>query len=775
MNASRKNLLPSRTLVALAVAAAWSTVQAQDIGELTAPGGSSVSVGVGVASGDERERARFGMFNGLRERDTNLLLGIRYEQPWSASGTGLKVEGRNLGLDNRDLSVVYRRIGEFKFNADYSEITRHDPRTVNTSMQGVGSTTPTVNPGGVLIAPGTGQNHDFELKRKGIGLGGEMWITRNLQAEVAFKNEEKDGERIFARGIQCTAGFPVCIQGGVTSTATGFLLLPEPVDSTIRQIDAKLNYANGPLVLSGGYYGSFYINHVGSIAPTVNVPVGGLGNLNGGQITPAQSGGLAAALRLPVALWPDNQAHTLSLAGNYALTRSTRVNFKYAYTRATQDESFSGMGLTTDSPPGRVTRDNLGGEINTTKAQIGFSAHPLAKLHVHGDLSYRHKQNKTPLDFYNQHAANNGTGTPTFVRVWTNGNMSPTTKDAKLEASYLLAPGYTGVLGFKVEDEDYGAWTPTEIPGGVRAVKQKLRENSWRAELRRVMSENLTGSVAYEQARRKGKSSWLQPQGLGTVPGIGTPAGLTHVGVTEVSDDVIFSRTAIFPVMYMDRERDKLRFIGNWTATEKLALQLFADRGIDRYHAPTEHGLRSFQMGNLALDATYAMSDAWKISAYASQGKQTIDSGHSTGYDLLLKDKATSFGVGVKGKPMGRLQVGADLSWLKDLLEYDLSVDPLASTATTATSPLTNAQQLALTGGLPDVTYKLTRLNLYGEYALQKSAYVRLDYIHHKTFFNEWMWSNNGIPFLYSDNTTVDFKQTQTVNFVGATYVYKFQ
>jgi hypothetical protein len=300
----------------------------------------------------------------------------------------------------------------------------------------------------------------------------------------------------------------------------------------------------------------------------------------------------------------------------------------------------------------------------------------------------------------------------------------------------------------------------------VRAVKQKTREQAWRAELRRVMSERLTGSVAYEQARRKGKSPWLLPQGLGTVPGVGTPAGLTHVGVTEVSDDAIYNRTAIFPVMYMDRERDKVRLIGNWTATEKLALQLFADRGIDRYHAPTEHGLRSFQMGNLALDASYAMSDAWKFSAYASRGKQTIDSGHSTGYDLLLKDTATSYGLGVKGRPMGRLQVGADLSWLKDVLQYSLAADPTSAA---------NAALLAATGGLPDVTYKLTRLNLYGEYALQKNAYVRLDYIHHKTFFNEWMWGYNGIPFLFSDNTTVDFKQTQTVNFVGATYVYKFQ
>jgi MtrB/PioB family decaheme-associated outer membrane protein len=427
------------------------------------------------------------------------------------------------------------------------------------------------------------------------------------------------------------------------------------------------------------------------------------------------------------------------------------VNFKYAYTRATQDESFSGMGLTTNSPPGLVTRDNLGGEINTTKAQVGFSARPLAKLHVNGDLSYKHKQNKTPLDFYTVEAGG---------EAWTNGNQSPTTKHAKLEASYLLAPGYTGVLGLKVEDQDFGEWTQTEVPTGLRGLKQKTREQSWRAELRRTMSERLTGSVAYENARRKGKSPWLRP-GSAVVP----PAPI--VGVTEVSDDVIFQNNAIFPFHHMDRERDKLRFTGNWMATEKLSLQLFADRGIDRYHAPTNHSLRSTQMGNVSLDASYAMSDAWKFSAYASRGSQSVLSGHAADYDLDLKDTATSYGFGVKGKPMGRLQVGADLTWLRDVLEYGLTADPAASAA--------NAAILANTGGLPNVTYKLTRLNLYGEYALQKNAYVRLDYIHHKTFFNEWIYTNNGIPFLYSDNTTADFKQTQTVNFVGATYVYKFQ
>ncbi len=755
MNASETKKL-SRTVVALAVAVAWSWAHAQtDITELSTPAGSSVAVGVGVASGDERDRARFGMFNGLRRHDVNALFGFRYDQPYNATGLGLRVEGRNLGLDNREANLVYRRPGDFKATAEYSEITRHDPRTVNTSMAGVGGTEVTINPNG-LIAPGTGQNHNFELKRKGIGLGLERWITRDLQLELAFKNEEKDGTRLFGKGFACSAAWR---DVGVCSTTGGWgiLMLPEPVDSTIRQIDARLNYASGPLVLSGGYYGSFYINRNGSIRPTVNGP---LGNQFTDTGTITNDPGLLASLSLPVALWPDNQAHQLFVGGNYALARSTRINFKYAYTRAIQNESFTGMGLI-GAPGGR---NDLGGEINTQKAQVGFATTAVHNLHISGSAKYESKDNRTPLDRYNTFitcpsglVGRNCSGTWTTAS-YTNGNASPKKWDGDLDFIYKFLPRYSAVLGLKYEHEDFGTWTPTDVAGGVSGLRQKLNEKGWRVELRRSMSETLNGSVAYVQSRRKGDSPWLLPANFNAA---GAPTG-----VTEVSTEQIYNRTAIFPFIYMDRERDKVRGIANWTPMERLSLQVFADRGIDRYHGPTEHGLRSFQMGTVSVDATYDLSDAWKLSAFGSRGRQTVDAGHSTGYDAILRDTATSFGFGVKGKPLGVLQIGADLMVVYDLLEYKQSADP--------TSPA-NQTLLNTTGGLPDVTYKLTRLNLYGEYALQKNAYVRLDYILHRSFFNEWTYNYNGVPFLFSDNTTLDAKQKQTVNFIGATYVYKFQ
>lgn len=738
MNASRPAGMKP-TLMAVAVASAFGLARAQerpDIAQLAEPG-TSVTVGIEHATGDQRDRARFGMFNGLREHDTNGLLGFSYiNRP--ETGPWTTVYGRNLTLDNREAGLIYRRAGEYKFTAEYSEITRHDPRTINTSLQGAGSTTPTVT---LLPTPGTGQDLNLQLQRKAISLGAEAWVTNRWQVETAFRNEDKDGARLWGKGFACSASWQAV--GACTGTsASAVLMLPEPVDSTIKQADARLNYLGEQLSLSFAYYGSFYTNRNGNLTPTIGLTQ--FGNQNGGL--QAADAGLNATMGLPMALWPDNQAHTLSAAGNYRFTRSTRVNFKYAYTQATQDESFAAMGLT-GAPAGR---NDLGGRIDTTKAQLGFSTHATQKLHVHGDFAYVHKDNKTPLAPYNL-LFTNATGS---TATYTNGNQSPTKIDIKLEAAYQLMPATQVSFGVKREHEDYDTFTPTDLAGGVSGLKQKLVENSWRAELRRSMSETFTGAISYERAERKGQSSWLKPNSL--------PA----TGVTELSDAAIFNRTAIFPFIYMDRTRDKVRFMGNWTPTEKLSLQLFADSGQDRYSGPTEHGLRTFKMGNVAVDASYQLSDAWKFSAFASRGEQTVNAGHSTGYDADLKDTTTAVGFGTRGALTGQLRVGADWMWNQDILRYHQVADPLASPA--------NATFLATSGGLPDVTYRVNRLNLYGEYAMLKNAYVRLDYIRYHSFFNEWTYSLNGVPFLYSDNTTINALESQTVNVVAATVTYKF-
>ncbi|HEV8095846.1 MAG TPA: MtrB/PioB family decaheme-associated outer membrane protein [Burkholderiales bacterium] len=735
--------LPSfcHSAIALAILAAYGSAGAQEIDALMAPG-NSLSVGVGFLSGDEKDRARFGLFNGLRTEDYRGLLGFSIVDRNADTGRWFSVEGRNLGLDNREVAFSYRRLGDMKLWGEYSEITRHDPRTINTGLIGAGTTTPTVQ---VLAAPGSGYELNLKLQRKGISLNAEKWFGGSLQMEINFKNEDKEGARFFGKGFACaSATAPGCL--GPTAAATGwaFLMLPEPVNSTIRQIDAKLNYVGTNLNLSGGYYGSFYTNANGNITPSVP---GSL--INGvGTLLPL-SAGLQPILNLPVALWPDNQAQQLFLSGNYKFTPSTKMNFKYSFTHMTQKEDFLSMGLA-NAPAGR---SNLGGTIDWTKAQVGIVSHPWGPLHVHADLKFDEKKDKTPVAVYNLEGVN----------TYTNTVPSPKKLDGKIGATYALPAGFSAGADVYFEKEDFGTFTPSASVAGLSGIRQKLKETGYRLELRKSLSETVNGMLSYNHAKREGDGPWLKPNSL------------PLTGVFEASPDClsvganacIFSRTAIFPFMFLDRDRDKVKLLANWSPSRELDFTFFVEDGKDKYSGPTESGLRDTRMTMFNADVSYSLSDAWKLSAYLSQGRQRTSAGHSTGYDGVLTDTNSSFGTRLTGKVSSRLNVGADLVYLNDVLKYHQDCDPACSA--------TNAAFLAIAGGLPDVTYRLTRLTLFGAYAIDKTSYVRLDVVHERTKFNEWTYNFNGVPWTYSDRTTLGAKENQQVTFVGASYIFRFE
>lgn len=140
---------------------------------------------------------------------------------------------------------------------------------------------------------------------------------------------------------------------------------------------------------------------------------------------------------------------------------------------------------------------------------------------------------------------------------------------------------------------------------------------------------------------------------------------------------------------------------------------------------------------------------------------------HSTGYMMDLRNVNTTLGMGVAGKPTSKIDLGANFSYINDRNVYGQQLDQAASA--------TNVAFLASGGGLPDVTFRQTRLNLFGSYALEKSASVRLDLIHQIAKLNEWTWANpaNGIPFLFSDGTTIGMNPSQRVTFLGASYIYR--
>jgi MtrB/PioB family decaheme-associated outer membrane protein len=815
MKTSTQTIVLRRTLIAVAVLAAVGQARAQmsdEVRQLTTPD-ASVSVGVGAVSGDSKDRAQFGIFNGMREKDTYLLLDVDFVKRDAASGTWTTIVGRNLGLDNREIRVGMQKQGDWKAFGEYSEITRHSPFTVNTGMLNVGSTTPQVV---AISAAGTGSDYDFKTERKGVTVGLDKWVFPGLKIEVSFKNEDKDGTRQWGRGYDCAAY--VC--GPSTTTAldqtkflkNAILMIPEPFNSTIKQIDAKINWHDEKLNLVAGYYGNLYSNSNGSISPIVpNSLYGGNGTLVP-ALYPAVTSAIIAGggtslqnvLQLPMSLQPDSQAHQVYVQGNYAFTPTTKATFKYAYTHGTQDKDFASMGLGAGAPAGV---SNLDGRVDTVAAQLGVTSRPIKDLSLVANISYMRREDKTPNALYNVEAKAivpattpasytniNQVGVP--GAVWNNNHVSNTNVIGKLEASYRLPFGFRGTAAWDYREIErlVPESRVEEALAGLGPLREKNTEDGYRLELRRSMSESLNGSVGYTNSKRRG-SDWtnlstLDPTTLPANSALNTYLINTYCGGAACYGGTLpawaiigVSANTPFPLSMADVNREKWKATADWTPFDKLSVQVLAEDGKDRnttYFDPVAggKGWRDSSSSFYSVDVSYAVSDNWKLTGYASQGQQETHVNHSTGYMADLDNRSTAVGLSLTGQLMGNLQVGAALTYINDVNKYGVAANTGTAgdrlTGLTVTQPsATNLAQAAV--GLPDVTYRKTLLSLFGQYSINKTSDVRLDLAYQKSKYDDWVWGVPAALFVYGDNTSVSQKIDQNVTFVGVSYIYRFR
>jgi len=714
-----------RSLLALALSAAFVPLQAQAEGDEVKPV-VSLSAGLGGVSGSSADRAQFGQYNGLRTVDGFAILGIDYSLRNPDAGTWVDFTGSNLGLETREMHLLWKNPGHWKLTADYGELVRYNPNSVNTGVLGIRSSAPQV----VNLAggAGTGSDVDLKTKRTGLGLGLGTWITPALQFQLDMKSEKKEGARLSGIGMNCPSVIaPTC--GATTGWAT--LLVPEPISAHHSQVEARLSYALDKLRFSLGYYGSYYRNDNSTLTP-------GIPGVLGTTSNPA----LIGILGLPQALAPDNQAHQIDLSGSYDFSKSTRGTFKLGRTVATQNDDFAAAGLA--GAPAGVS--SLNGQYNTNTAKLGLSSRPLPQLSLLADWRYENRDDQTPIAMYNTE------GTATY----TNHSVPNRKTHGKLQASWAFNSDYRGTLGADRESIDRGVFTATSAVSGISALRQKTDETTVRAELRGRMSETLSGWVSVSSARRDG-SNWLKDN-----------SGLGVTEVTNPSDPVAgLPSTAIYMPTLADRKRDKLKLFSDWQPTESLTLQFSAETGKDRYDTLSAYGLRDTRMDQLSLDWAYAVSDSWALNGYLSQSRQNLNQVRPAGYVMAFDNKNLGANIGFTGKVSSTFDIGGALSYMDDKSVYAQTVDALGGQDVRSL--------LAATGGLPDIVYSQTALKLFGKYALDKVSSLRVDFIHQRNSVNDWTWSYNSVPFNYSDGSSVVQKPTQSVSAIGVTYVYQLQ
>jgi hypothetical protein len=292
-----------------------------------------------------------------------------------------------------------------------------------------------------------------------------------------------------------------------------------------------------------------------------------------------------------------------------------------------------------------------------------------------------------------------------------------------------------------VDDQRYVPW------------RSELDETTLRLQLRRSLSPTVNGSIAYLHSMRDGSDY--------------TPTNETE------SDE-------INPIHIADRDRDRLRVMVDWMASEALTLTFNAEGAIDKYDYSTArpYGLREGTAGNLSFDVAYSFADQWQLTAFYARDntKATQFGQRNSGADLKeanLEDIGDTLGAGLRGTLMPRLSVGADVLYVKNVNKY-----PETITTAGALYPA------GATGPLPDIKNELTRFKLHAIWALQKGSDIRVDYIHERWQTDDWSWLfANGSTFTYgagsgasqSDGTQVTQNPKQVADYLGIRYIYRFQ
>jgi len=575
----------------------------EDLRRLTKPQ-STVEAGVGVVSDDN---LRFGQYTGLHEEGAYLLLGADVNRRNDATGTWLRLRGRNLGLDSRDLRFEHERQGNWGYFIDFSQTPRFSPYIVNTTLGGIKGQ---VQQEGAVPA----RDLRLETRRDTLTFGVKKQLGSGFDAGATFRNEQKNGTRLYG-------------------TASGRFSV-DPIDYDTNQVEGTVGYTDERLQLVLGYYGTAFNNANKSLTLLNNVgaPVG----------------------TTPVALPPDNQSHQLSLAGGYSLTQTTRAMFKAAYGRITQEDQF----FTT--PLASVPRSDLGGRINTTLLQAGVSSRPLPRLGLRADLRYEERDDNTPIFVYT---------TPGLTTTHNGQNEPRSFKNmiGKLEASYALPASFRLTGGLEREDRKRNT-SPVRSVSHRDETEETSYKLDLRRSLSETVNGAVSfvhsereGSDWLVNTRNDGSigSNLIHPLHLADRDRDKLRLSLDWTPVERLSLQLMaeaaqddYSGRTLGP---REGRASFLSLDAGYTFSEKWQALAWTSRSDTRAEQAT-------CLGALATPPAVPVPTNIGVTCPTTAGSGV--------WEARLRNVGDALGLGLKGQPTGVLELGAELSWTKDTGEF---------------------------------------------------------------------------------------------------------
>ena len=781
----------SRTILAASIAAiglsAPLAAQAEDddLLSLTRPS-SEIEVGVGNVSDDSFKFGDYG--RGLEKSGAHLIGNVQVNTRGDNNASYMELIGRNLGLSgSRDFGIKAGEQGNYGLSFEYDELSKLHSDSYQTPFTGMGSTyltKPAVWTVGAAANPSTATMTDLaanmkrfnvETQRKAMAFGLTKQLDGGWDVAVKYKREKKEGTQL--------SGAPMQTVNASENRST--FLAPDPIDYTTDLFDAVARYADEKLQMQVGYHASLFGNAIQSLGwdSLACSPDGG------GVASPCVGeGGLTGRL----GMMPDNQFHQLKASGGYTLSKDTRLTGSLSIGRATQNEAFLPYSTRTDIAMPATT--SLNGRVNTTHADIKLNTKLAHEINFTAGYKYDDRDNRTPVNQYTYYIADNTALPANQATVRTNTPLSKKQQQLYADIDYHLSEATKLMLGY-----DYDKITHTYEPTAGDT------EHTLKAEIKHDFSDTTSGGLAYAHSDRNASAY------NGMAPAMAThtttylaslcvaPNTFLYNGVvtncTGVASATFAATTpwldtpALRKFFLTDRKRDKLRAYANFAPSEKLDLQIGGSYYQEKYpEAEIGFGLTKATGWSANFDANWAATEAVNGMFFATfedsqtdqrssdtknktVARETNDPAFFAQYGGVISrnDRSLTLGLGFKVKQNDRLDWGGNLTHA-------------ATVGSTRFSNLGTATSVSFGAGatnlwpMPDTVSRLSRLELFGKYKVQKAVTLNVKYAYEQFDSVDWAWDGQTIAtaptnFISTEQTSPDYR----VHMVGAMLTYSFK
>ncbi|MCZ4338896.1 MtrB/PioB family decaheme-associated outer membrane protein [Shewanella colwelliana] len=601
--------------------------------------GVSGTVGVGVGYNDSSDIRSANAFAAEDEFAGKVDADLNYV---SESGYRASIEAQNLGMENGSLDIDAGKVGQYNLNVNYRQIATYKTDSAMTPYQGVGS--------GDLTLPdnwqtaGSSQDMsqlysslnpmELSLKRKRAGLGFEYQGEELWSTYINYQREDKTGLK------QASGSF-----------FNQSMMLAEPVDYTTDTVEAGVKLRGDNWFTALSYSGSSFKNQYSQLT-----------------FDNAFNPTFGAQTQGTMALDPDNEAHTVSLMGQYTAGR-TIMSGRVHYGQMTQDQAFvtSGYGY-------QVPAESLDGKVDMSGINLKVVSRINRTVRLNASYDYSDRDNKTNVEEWTQISIDATTGKAAY-----NTPYDITTQRAKLGADFRLSRGMKLEAGydFRRDERSYQDRETTD-------------ENTLWTKFRLSAFENwdmwIKGSYGERDGSEYQASEWTSSE----------------------SNDLLRKYNLA------DRKRTMVEARVSHSPIDALTVDFGARYALDDYN-DTQIGLTESKDISYDVSASYLINDDMMINAFYN--RQNIDSQQagSTNFSApnwysVIEDQVDVIGAGFSYNNLleKKLRLGVDYTYS----------DSSSNTQVTQ----------GITGDYGDYYSNVHNINVYGQYQATEKMALRLDY-----------------------------------------------